>query len=181
MSETKRCPRCGETKPLDMFHRDRTNKDGRQDWCRSCYKEYQATALRDPTHPAHDAMVKNKHKTQDKRAVKGSDYYWVSREAAWKRYGVLNSDGTPFLRQDYKDLWALQEGHCGLCGTPLEHIRVHVDHEHRDGTSGPVRSLVCGLCNRNRIGVNDMELVKKLFAYFEFPPASRLPKPEEIL
>lgn len=32
----KRCPRCGETKPLDAFGVDRHKKDGHQGHCKSC-------------------------------------------------------------------------------------------------------------------------------------------------
>ena len=37
----KTCTKCGETKPLDDFHRNRTKADGRQPWCRECAQEYQ--------------------------------------------------------------------------------------------------------------------------------------------
>jgi hypothetical protein len=36
----KTCGRCGETKPLDQFHR--SQRDGRQLWCKACRKEYDA-------------------------------------------------------------------------------------------------------------------------------------------
>lgn len=36
MTETKRCTKCGETKPLDEFHNDRASADGRTAWCKSC-------------------------------------------------------------------------------------------------------------------------------------------------
>lgn len=32
----KTCPKCGETKPLDEFHKHRTAKDGRQARCKDC-------------------------------------------------------------------------------------------------------------------------------------------------
>ncbi len=37
----KRCSRCGETKPLDAFHRW-SKGDGRQVWCKPCRKAYDA-------------------------------------------------------------------------------------------------------------------------------------------
>jgi len=36
----KRCPHCGETKPLEAFHRASHTTDGRQGWCASCVNEY---------------------------------------------------------------------------------------------------------------------------------------------
>lgn len=37
----KRCPECGEIKPLDAFHRNSSTPDGRQAWCRECMIAYQ--------------------------------------------------------------------------------------------------------------------------------------------
>jgi len=34
----KRCPRCGEVKALDEFHRDSTHSDGRTSHCKACRK-----------------------------------------------------------------------------------------------------------------------------------------------
>ena len=47
MSKTKRCPRCGETKPIDDFSLNRSRADGRGCWCRSCRKGAQARYRRD--------------------------------------------------------------------------------------------------------------------------------------
>lgn len=178
MSETKRCTKCHEEKPLDQFYHDRRRKDGRHSWCRNCEREYHAAVWRDPTHPAHDAKVRSTKKTNALAAIRGSDYYWMHRESHWRRYSIRLADGTPFLRQNYKDLLAVQGGGCGLCGISLEGLEVHVDHEHRDGKQGPVRALVCEPCNRNRIASHDLESAKKLVAYFESPPALRLSQPK---
>ena len=40
MSSTKRCTKCGETKSLDEFHRDRSKPLGRRPDCRACQREY---------------------------------------------------------------------------------------------------------------------------------------------
>jgi len=37
---TKRCPKCGETKPVNEFSTDRYSPDGRASWCKSCRSEY---------------------------------------------------------------------------------------------------------------------------------------------
>ena len=36
----KRCPRCGETKPLTDYHPNRASKDGVQTYCRVCLLAY---------------------------------------------------------------------------------------------------------------------------------------------
>lgn len=38
--ETKRCPKCGETKPREMFYRKTSNKDGLQNYCKKCLDAY---------------------------------------------------------------------------------------------------------------------------------------------
>jgi Recombination endonuclease VII len=35
----KRCPRCGLTKPLEAFPRNRANKDGRMGYCKPCHNQ----------------------------------------------------------------------------------------------------------------------------------------------
>ncbi|MGB3944544.1 MAG: hypothetical protein WBK88_07120 [Methanothrix sp.] len=38
--ETKRCSKCGEEKPVDAFYRNRAAKDGLQNLCKQCHREY---------------------------------------------------------------------------------------------------------------------------------------------
>ena len=37
---TKFCAKCGETKPLDEFWKNKTSVDGRQTYCKPCLKNY---------------------------------------------------------------------------------------------------------------------------------------------
>ena len=37
---SKTCTKCGETKPLDDFHRDKTGAGGRYPHCKECVREY---------------------------------------------------------------------------------------------------------------------------------------------
>ena len=37
---SKTCTKCGETKPLDDFHRDKTRSGGRRSDCKECRREY---------------------------------------------------------------------------------------------------------------------------------------------
>jgi hypothetical protein len=36
---SKRCPKCGETKPFPDFGKDRSRKDGHRVWCRECERK----------------------------------------------------------------------------------------------------------------------------------------------
>ena len=35
---TKRCPKCGQTKGLEAFHRNYATTDGYQTWCKDCHR-----------------------------------------------------------------------------------------------------------------------------------------------
>jgi len=36
----KKCTRCGKTRKVENFYKDRHMKDGLSSWCRSCTKDY---------------------------------------------------------------------------------------------------------------------------------------------
>lgn len=38
MTATKRCTKCGETKPLAEYHRDASTSDGHARWCKACVR-----------------------------------------------------------------------------------------------------------------------------------------------
>lgn len=38
----KFCKKCGDPKPAGEFSRNRVRKDGRNDWCKECVREYKA-------------------------------------------------------------------------------------------------------------------------------------------
>jgi hypothetical protein len=38
-TDAKTCTKCGETKPVDEFHRDSKRADGRFRWCKTCERE----------------------------------------------------------------------------------------------------------------------------------------------
>ena len=51
MTETKRCSKCGEVKPLEEFRRDRSKKLGRRSRCREC--ERRSERIYQPRSTAH--------------------------------------------------------------------------------------------------------------------------------
>ena len=52
---TKRCSRCGETKPINEFHRNRTSPDDRHNWCKACVWEYRRSDDVRAARKAYDA------------------------------------------------------------------------------------------------------------------------------
>ena len=76
----KRCPKCGEVKPVSEFNKCRTNKDGLQGYCRSCQKAYYRT----PRYRAHDKARKQtpKYRAHEKARRQTPEY-----KAYQKAYG----------------------------------------------------------------------------------------------
>lgn len=177
MAGTKTCSTCRLVKPFADFYYNREKRDGRHSMCRICAKAYRAAAWKDPTHPAHAALARNAKKSRDIAKTYGTAPYWQHRELYWRRLGVLNADGSVFLRQDFQNLWALQGGRCGLCDTPLRGLKyVAVDHDHQNGKFGPVRAILCSYCNARVTSLNII-WARRVLGYLESPPASRLSKP----
>lgn len=166
----KRCPRCGETKELICFSRNRCAPDGRQTYCKPCCyaagaPSRQRRRERLKTDPEYLAQEQAKRSAWGKaRYRKGPDQYWAS--VLRTRYG-LSVD-------DYESMLADQRGVCAACKEcALEHgrKRLCVDHDHR---TGRVRGLLCGRCNR-AIGLFDDNPWRAigLFAYLTAGPAWR--------
>lgn len=101
----KRCSRCGQTKPLTDFGRNKTKHDGHQDWCKGCIARYYA----DNRERALDGMRRwRETHTEEKR-----DY--AQRVHASNRATVFDHYG-----------WT-----CRCCGS-TEHLTI--DHVNGDGT-----------------------------------------------
>lgn len=80
------------------------------------------------------------------------------RVSAQRRHRLKQYGLTP---EQYNELVAAQEGKCAVCAT-AEHL-LHIDHDH---TTGKVRGLLCGNCNR-ALGIlkEDPERITALAAY----------------
>lgn len=55
-----------------------------------------------------------------------------SRESQWRKWGIVNKDGSRFRQSDYDKLLVAQDSKCGLCKDPVSKFtrRLHVDHEY---------------------------------------------------
>ena len=85
----KECASCHVIKPIDAFHRDRTNTDGRWVYCENCQQRLQAASR------VHDLTAAF------------SNFYQVARTRA-------RSKSLPFTisKQDLADIWT---GDCAVC------------------------------------------------------------------
>ena len=188
-TQMKRCSKCGETKALDLFHRNRKTRDGRHWWCRSCESIYQRTLRRSDTQLGERLRARDKERGRIRNELARDPdhkYTWTSREGNWRRQGIRNADGTPFLQADYHRLSELQGGVCALCGRhpPMWSRVLSVDHNSKTGTA---RGLLCDECNRRAVGMFEKwgrfttrtEVNDLIRSYLANPPASCLSRAEE--
>jgi len=61
LTDTKRCPRCGEVKTLAEFHKNRLTPDGVQSYCKPCMRLVNDEW--NEAHPAGRAEIMRKHKS----------------------------------------------------------------------------------------------------------------------
>lgn len=130
MSEsTKICSKCGEAKPVDEFHRNGRNKDGRNARCKTC-ANMSSKAWR-------EANTERDQLNTERWNEANPDY--KRRNQLQRKYGITV--------EQYDDLLTAQNGLCGCCETNKPGGRwgtFHVDHCHE---SNEIRGLLCNRCN----------------------------------
>ena len=122
----KKCSKCGETKDLTLFGRDKHKEDGLTSQCKPCYSAQQKVAYR--RRGGLSPKTREKHKV----------------ERLKRQYGLSLEDYDRMLEQ--------QGGVCAICHKPVVLVdprsgavkRLSVDHDHE---TGKVRGLLCHKCN----------------------------------
>lgn len=160
----KVCTKCGETKTADDFYKAKDMKDGRQSLCKSCKREHS----RNWWHANIDknrANVNAWHRANRPRVLENvkawkSNNRDKTREQHLKRkYGI-----TEVI---YQTILSGQGGVCAICGAGEtdSHGKLHVDHDH---STGVVRGILCGKCNKGLGLFNDSAaLFKSAASYLE--------------
>jgi hypothetical protein len=140
------CVKCGERKPLDEFKKNASCVYGRDTICRACHNALAKVGNAKPEAKAKHALWSQKRKA-DPAARR------VDRDAQLRRYfgiGLL----------EYEAMLTAQEGKCAICRRAM---KLAVDHDH---TTGKIRALLCGQCNR-ALGLlgDDAEIVMRAALY----------------
>ena len=82
----------------------------------------------------------NKKRYQERAQANPQKMRDDSRRQMWRKLGIDITD------EEYDNLFMKQNGRCAICGRePLPSRRLSVDHCH---TTGKIRGLLCGDCNR---------------------------------
>jgi len=138
----KRCKRCGVTKPLGDFYREKGCRDGHRPECKSCNLAarkvwYQANREREI------ARVKAWQQANPER-VNASNQKSRAANPDRARDGYLRRTFGLSLAE-YEEMLTAQHGTCAICGRPpRKGSSLHVDHDHE---TGAVRGLLCFRCN----------------------------------
>jgi hypothetical protein len=125
----KWCPGCKDTRPVEMFGKNKSNHDGLQTRCKPCSVASVTTSRhKDPT----------SHRASSKRWIAANPERHADNNAK-RNYGIEH--GT------YAEMLEAQGGRCAICKTDKpgsRTTRFHIDHCH--GTKA-VRGLLCADCN----------------------------------
>lgn len=139
--EMRTCSKCGETKLLTEFYRDKEGNSGRRVSCKICKNK--ATML---WRAANREKYNENQRKQHKKNYQRNRLY---------RYDITPGEHAAMLLS--------QNGVCKICKKPPTAKRsLATDHCHK---TGKVRGLLCYKCNRDMNVVDDKEHLEKLIAY----------------
>ena len=154
--DSKRCNRCGETKPNSEWHRSRRRYDGLNVYCKVCMNAH------GKAHYAKPEVRKAKSERSAARYAALSEEERsarISAEIEQKRSsGYYLRSNYGLTLEDYDSMLHSQGGGCAICGSPPPgDRRFAVDHDHAccpgAKTCGNcIRGLLCFVCNV-RLGV----------------------------
>ena len=130
----KTCTKCGATKALKEFPKDKLRKDGHKSACKECYSIY------DKKRYWNNPESERKRSADYKSSLTEEQRYLSNRNTKLKRaYGISHDDYLLMLeQQNYK---------CACCGKDNKDAGIKglvVDHNH---TTGAIRELLCTQCN----------------------------------
>jgi hypothetical protein len=156
--EQKTCSKCGQSKALSEFSRNRRAKDGLQHLCRPCHSA---------------SVVQSNQRNRLAYRERTNRWYAENRE----RQRVASKDGARRRKYgltlaEHEEMEAAQGGVCAICQQPETFKsksgtvhRLAVDHDHK---TGRIRGLLCRNCNAALGHLReDLGLFRRAVSYLE--------------
>lgn len=158
----KRCKRCGETKPLDQFYKNKTGRDGLRPECKPCSSAQKKAWYRQNREAVIAKVIAWQRANQDRYNARMREYRKANPEAGRADHLRRKFDLTI---EEYEQLLAAQGGRCAICRREPGKISLHVDHDHE---TGEVRGLLCFRCNGGAGQFKeDVELLARAIDYLD--------------
>lgn len=143
---TKQCRACGQDLPLSEFYRRGHN--GYESKCKPCLRAKTRAYLSDPEVKARRNQFFREQRKRDRETGEPVRREWGAFDEEKvklnrRRAGLKHLYGISL--EDYEQMLVSQNGVCASCGFDPGDEVLCVDHCH---SSGRVRGLLCGPCNR---------------------------------
>lgn len=159
--DVKKCTSCEEYKELSEYHNRLASKDGKDYRCKSCVAKAQKKYFEENEEAKERKIAWNRKRyaeLDDEAKKKVAER--MRQTQMYRRYGITT--------EQFEEMNAKQEGKCDICGA-VETGALCIDHCH---TSGNIRGLLCGKCNKALGLLGDTEeAVEKALLYLRKPPA----------
>ena len=171
--QTKQCCKCNIEKVISEYHKDTHTKDDTSPRCKECQSErskrYQSRNKESVKRQRRQYYLDNKERFNKKN----KENYWKNREQRLQESKNRRLDprvakddklwnGYRIRIEEYEQMLQEQNNKCAVCE---REVKLEVDHCH---STGRVRSLLCGGCNRGLGQFNDdYERVRKAAEYLE--------------
>lgn len=146
-ASTKSCCRCGVTKPLTDFSKNKRTPDGHKYQCKTCISsDYFANQ-------DAEKEKRKQHYAKNKKNFLDRSYDWrkqnpLKRQFSEKKRALKKKYNLSW--DDYVNMFEQHDGKCAICGVLLA-MYAHenapsacVDHCHK---TGKIRGLLCYSCN----------------------------------
>jgi hypothetical protein len=129
----KRCNKCGETKPINLFSKDKYKRDGVQTYCTQCCVIDQARRRQLPRGRAIALMSDARHSSKKRKLKIDISNDWVEEKL---KKGVCELTGIPF------DFSPSKNTYLNKCAPSLDRI-----NSNKGYTKDNVRVVLCAVNN----------------------------------
>jgi hypothetical protein len=161
----KLCTKCKDIKNVENFHNDRSRKDGKYPWCKSCVRDWNINNSSNPHYKEYKTKYQREYAKRPERRQQIAAYQQTEAGKRCKRRSKLKQKYS-LDEATYNFILKSQKNACAVCRNPLTITKhTHIDHCH---TTGIIRGILCNHCNRALGAVKDSTLIlRNLINYLD--------------